>query len=545
MFAHARNCALRDYAIIMETTKTTQKMTVARRLFIFIVLMLQLQTVAADGWWTDPIYVRQSLTLLIPDWESVWSKYSNNGTLGVEVYLNDVKLESYECAVYDSKGEQRECKSSLVDQGFGLGRCLLTINGDLREEMHFKVAYDDAEGVTRVASVEQTFSYYTNCAEVMRLDVSEQPSAFASLSDGSTYDFTAATCTDYADRFPSTTSIIFTGDWTEAALAQVKTMTSDRPAAEMNPNCLYFFPAHLTVPDGWRNAVKGGKALTDINLIDGQYPFLNPMDFDLNHHRATYTRNWSMADGKSGWNTLCVPFKAKVMATRNDMADVTVPPFASFTPSLGDWARGYGMWLCRVEYANTTEGIVGATSTVESVIEANSPYLITFPGQYFQSEYEGTDYSLDMTACTIYLENLTQTMPKTPTMLVGSWQDTAKDDYTYQGNYRVLRSQNMWLLKSKAIDGMLDAFVRYSAGNLLPFRAFLSIPTNDPAPAKSVLGMSWLGDADGIEHVMTDAANGASMFDINGMKIRNANDGSHRIVIRSTANGKNIKTLQR
>ena len=104
-------------------------------IFLFVFL-LQLQTVFADNeWWNDPQYVRHSLTLLIPDWENTWAKYSNNGSLGVEVYKDGTKLESYECAVYDSNGEQRECKSSLVNQGYGLGRCMLTIKGDYREEM--------------------------------------------------------------------------------------------------------------------------------------------------------------------------------------------------------------------------------------------------------------------------------------------------------------------------------------------------------------------------------------------------------------------------
>lgn len=515
-------------------------------LFLFLSL-LQLQTVIAadDDWWNDPQYVRHSLTLLIPDWKSVWAKYSNNGSLGVEVYKDGEKLESYECAVYDSYGEQRECKSSLVDQGYGLGRCMLTIKGDYREEMHFKVAYDDENGVTCVASIKETFSYYTNCTEFMTLNIIDEPGAFASLPDGSTYEFTSTTCSANADNFPTTTSIIFTGDWTSESLASIKALTADRPASEMNPNCLYFFPAHISVPEGWHHAIKGGKALGDITLQDGQYPFLCPMDINLDGHRATYTRSWAMADGKSGWNTLCVPFKAKVWMIDNDNENddddeaVEVPTFSSFQPSLSEWERGYGMWLCRVDYATADDGIVGAASTIEGVIEPNSPYLVTFPGEYFQS----SPYSLDMTGNTIYLQNLTQTLPKTPSMLTGSWQQTEKDDYTYQGNYRVLRNQNIWLLKPKAVDNKYDAFVRYTSGNLLPFRGYFAIPTNDPAPAKSVLGMSWIDLIDGIEDVKVNASPQTDYhYNINGMF--QGSKGNHGIIIRRSHGGKTIKILQ-
>ena len=535
-----------------------------RFLFLFLCL-LQLQMVFAtdNEWWNESQYVRHSLTLLIPDWESVWAKYSNNGSLGVEVYKDGTKLESYECAVYDSNGEQRECKSSLVDQGYGLGRCMLTIKGDYREEMHFKVAYDDENGVTCVASVSETFSYYTNCTEIMTLHIIDEPIAFASLSDGSTYEFTSATCQGSATNFPATTSIIFTGEWTEEMLAHIKSQTSDRPAGEMNPNCLYFFPAHISVPEGWHHAIQGGKALGDITLEDGQYPFLCPMDVDLNGHRCTYTRRWAMADGKSGWNTLCVPFKAKVWMVENDNPStssgqaqwnenvaIEVPTLSSFQPSLSEWERGYGMWLCRIDYATAEDGIVGAASTIEGVIEANSPYLITFPGEYFKS----SPYSLDMTGRTIYLENLTQTLSKTPSMLTGRWQQTERDDYTYQGNYRVLRNQNIWLLSPKAISNQYDAFVRYTSGNLLPFRGYLSIPTNDPSPAKSVLGMSWIDVTEGIEEVPGPWSGSwmnksEDFYNINGIqegswfKVQGSR-GNHRIIIRRNHEGKTVKILQ-
>lgn len=551
-----------------NSLKDLENMRIKRFLFLFLIF-LQLQMVAAadNEWWNEPQYVRRSLTLLIPNWESVWAKYSNNGSLGIEVYKDGQKLESYECAVYDSNGEQRECKSSLVDQGYGLGHCMLTIKGDYKEEMHFKVAYEDENGITCVASVSELFSYYTNCTEFMKLNIIDEPIAFASLSDGSTYEFTSATCSEKVTNFPATTSIIFMGEWTQELLASIKSQTVDRPVAEMNPNCLYFFPAHISIPEGWHHAIQGGKALGDITLQDGQFPFLCPMNIDLNGYRVTYTRSWAMADGKSGWNTLCVPFKAKVWMINNDDDNenenepstanaVEVPTFSSFQPSLSEWERGYGMWLCRVDYATAEDGVVGATSTIEGVIEANSPYLLTFPGEYFQS----SPYSLDMTGCTIYLQNLTQTLPKTPSLLIGNWQQTERDDYTYQGNYCVLRNQNIWLLKPKAISEQYDAFVRYTSGNLLPFRGYLSIPTNEPALSKSVLGMSWISELEGIKDVIIPSSDSETdrnhqsddYYNINGLKIRNANDGvltnsrqaKYRIIIRRSHDGKTTKILQ-
>lgn len=516
-------------------------------LTLLLLLFAPLQAFADDdNWWESDVYVRKNLVLLTPNYDSVWRKYSNNGTLRVSVFDGDRKLESYECAVYDAKGELRECKSSLIDQGSGLGLCMLTIHGDFPEEMHFRVVYEDESGETRISSVRETLQFYTGSMDAMELHIDDNPSALASFADGTTYEFTSATCASYIQNFPSTTSIIFTGDWTTDALQAIKTLTVDKSSEEMNPNCLYFFPAHVTVPEGWNHAVQSRKMLTDVTLVDGQYPFLNPMDIDLDGHRATYTRAWALADGYSGWNTIVVPFDAKAKAMRPDGSVTELLSFDSFTPLPHEWSRGDGMWICRVKYANSREGIVGSTSEMlMQKLEANSPYLITFPGEYFKYTSNGTSYSLDMTDCYIYLESMNSALPKTPAKIVGSWQQTEKDDYTYQGNYQVLRGKEMWLLRSRVMSNGTDAFVKYTAGNLLPFRGYLSIPSSDKNPQGAKLRMALLEDlATSVPHVCNSSLAGESdesLYNINGIALPSQGSRMGQVVIRKSQSGHTTK----
>ena len=139
-------------------------------LSLFVLLMPLLAAAPCQGaetaWWENDVYLRHELKLLIPDWERVWGKYMNTGNVLVQVLLDGQRLESYECAVYSSGGEQRECKSSFVDQGHGLGWCMLTIHGDGPEQMHFRVLYDTPDGGTAVADAAEGFAYEDNCMDL-------------------------------------------------------------------------------------------------------------------------------------------------------------------------------------------------------------------------------------------------------------------------------------------------------------------------------------------------------------------------------------------
>lgn len=483
-----------------------------------IAFLFNPSVVRADNWWESDAYYRKTLYMLNDNWQSIWSKYANNGNVTVQVYVGDKRLDSFECAVYDKNGEQRECKSSLVDQGHGLGWCMLTIHGDRKEEMHFRVLYDNEDGTHTIGDARETFLYYVNCwdligrldengnidpTSVLTLHLTEEPGVMARLADGSDYEFTPSTLTqDVKDKFPSTTSMQFYGVWSDSQLSFMQDAV-----AVANPNCLYYFPSYCTVPNGWKHSIQNGNALTDIELTDGEqplfHPFHCPQAFSLNGHRATYTRQWTLADGYSGWTTITLPFKARVLASPSGEPSGTlsqIDAFSDLSPSLSEWARGRGYWLCRIYYANEQEGIVGSSKAVMSIIEENSPYLIAFPGSYFKGTYNGEDYSLDMTGATIVMENIGDEFPKTPLHLIGEWQQTERDDFTFQGTFRVRQGEPMWLLRPKVTKNGRDAFVKYEAGNISPFRAYLSSTLSDNMTKGSMLplNMDLGGDTDGI-----------------------------------------------
>lgn len=504
-----------------------------------------------DDWWNSEEYVRHELLLLDPDWQHIWSQYSGNGSLMVQVYDGERRLESYECAVYDKNGEQRECKSSLADAGHGLGWCTLTIHGNATEEVYFRIVYEDASGATQVSEARETYLYYNNCddligrllpdgtidpASVLTLHISNEPYARCTLADGSTYEFSASTLTDDVKALlPTTCAMQFGGKWTASQLSALHAVLA---AAATNPNCLYYFPSQVSVPAYWPHAIQGGKALTDITLTDGSTPpfrpFRCPATFSLDGHCASYTRSWPLADGFSGWSTVVVPFLARVAASTSLGGTSVLQPFSSLSPTLAEWARGEGYWLCEVKYANDADGIVGTTDVIAGTLEPDSPYLIAFPGPYFRGTYDGKDYSLDMTGRTITLESINAADDKiyaTPDRLIGQWQQTAKDDYTFQGTYRTLMKQPLWLLRSRVTADGCDAFVAYEEGNLQPFRAYLSVADASALTQGAVLPLNMEWESDGVSTPWAvNCKQSAAIYDLSGRPLSAPRAG---IILRS------------
>ncbi|MGM9678263.1 MAG: hypothetical protein ACI3X7_00565, partial [Bacteroidaceae bacterium] len=257
---------------------------------------------------------------------------------------NGDRLTNYEVAVYDQNNELR-CIGRSQSTGVSNYRCTLTILGTEGEHFHFKVLYGDFKNPT-IVDVPQTCEFKTNDivghpddGDPFWFTVPVEPElrCWTSSFDGEadkTFSVSEITGTEATTALASASRLHFFGNWETTDISK---LTAGNPNlcyvnideapigiasafTNCNPNCLFFFNESVTeAPEGMTNVIAGDKALTDITLQGGTTtnycPFFCPKDIQLNGHKAEFTRpSWSWADGKSGWNTIVLPFDAQLTA---------------------------------------------------------------------------------------------------------------------------------------------------------------------------------------------------------------------------------------
>ena len=411
------------------------------------------------------------------------------------------KLTNYEVAVYDQNDKLRCIDRSITDQK---NRCTLTIPGTEGDTFHFKVLYGDFKNPT-IVDVPETCKFITN--DIVGLPADGDPFWFTVPVEPKLLCWTNALDGD-ADKTFSVSDI--TGEEATAALAaarrlhffgnwentDISTLTAGNPNlcyvnideapigiasafTTSNPNCLYFFNESVTeAPEGMTNVIAGNKALTDITLQGGTAsnycPFFCPKDIDLNGHQAEFKRaSWSWADGKSGWNTIVLPFDAQLEADGNKLT----PYKYTSNIDVRYIAKGIlGYWLTTVTYAKDQ---ITTSSLLTADLKANNPYLISLPGDRFytlQGNEVSTKQSISLQAKELKFVSTTNILPATPASIRLS-ADVAEEDeltlYPFTGTYQPLLGQPMYVLKNKAGANGLTAFVYGATANLLPFQAYL------------------------------------------------------------------------
>ncbi len=105
-----------------------------------------------------------------------------------------------------------------------------------------------------------------------------------------------------------------------------------------------------------------------LNLVDGK-PFFTPEDFTAEEARFTVNTDegFVYADGKNGWQTLCLPFSGDFYAD-----DVMVKPFASLQDTEGQF------WLKTFSGASS-DNVLGFD--FKTSVEAGVPYIYALPGE--------------------------------------------------------------------------------------------------------------------------------------------------------------------
>lgn len=466
------------------------------------------------------------------------TKYPNNMT-----YItcarwgrNGDKLTNYEVAVYDQNNELRCIGRSITQDKF---KCTLTIPGTEGETFHFKVLYGDDFANPTIVDVPQNCEFKTN--DIVghpddgdpfwfTVPVAPKLLCWTKALDGDadkTFSASEITGEDATAALAAAHRLHFYGNW---ETTDISTLTAGNPNlcyvnideapigiasafTNCNPNCLFFFNESVTkAPEGiTRNAIAGDKALTDIILQGGTAsnycPFFCPKDIDLNGHQAEFKRaSWSWADGKSGWNTIVLPFNAQLEAD-----GVVLTPY-QYTYKIDQRyiAKNIlGYWLGTITFAEdetVTTKLIFETNT----LTANRPYIISLPGErfYTQSGNEvSTKQSISLQDKDIKLVSTSDVIPATPTELRVEGEDEFTS-YPFTGTYQPLLGQPMYVLKNKAGANGLTAFVYGEKANLLPFQAYLN-PSESQQRAEALtislaLDDSFMAEQTGIDGVYMD-----------------------------------------
>ena len=447
------------------------------------------------------------------------------------------KLTNYEVAVYTEDGTLRCIGRSITKDKY---KCTLTIPGTEGETFHFKVLYGDFENPT-IVDVPETCKFITN--DIVGLPADGDPFWFTvpvapkllcwtNALDGDadkTFSASEITGEDATAAMAAARRLHFFGNW---ETTDISTLTAGNPNlcyvnideapigiasafTTSNPNCLYFFNESVNeAPEGMTNVIAGNKALTDITLQGGTSsnycPFFCPKDIDLNGHKAEFTRpSWSWADGKSGWNTLVLPFDAQLEADGE-----VLEPYR-YTDKIDQRyiAKNIlGYWLGTITSADN-ESVTTEQIYKESTLTANHPYIISLPGEFFYTlsgNGVSTKQSISLQDKEIKLVSTSEVIPATPTELrIDPDTEDKLTEYHFTGTYLPLLSQPMYVLKNKAGANGLTAFVYGDNANLLPFQAYLN-PGQAQQGAKALtIGLaiddSFMEDETGINEVHDDA----------------------------------------
>ena len=465
------------------------------------------------------------------------TKYPNNMT-----YItcarwgrNGDKLTNYEVAVYDQNNELRCIGRSITQDKF---KCTLTIPGTEGETFHFKVLYGDDFANPTIVDVPQNCEFKTNDivghpddGDPFWFTVPVDPKLLCWTTglDGEankTFSASDINSEEATTALASASRLHFFGNWETTDISK---LTAGNPNlcyvnideapigiasafTNCNPNCLFFFNESVTeAPEGMTNVIAGDKALTDITLKGGTTtnycPFFCPKDIQLNGHKAEFTRpSWSWADGKSGWNTIVLPFDAQLTADGEVLS-----PY-QYTNKIDQRyiAKNIlGYWLGTITFAEdetVTTKLIFETNT----LTANRPYIISLPGErfYTQSGNEvSTKQSISLQDKDIKLVSTSDVIPATPTELRVEGEDEYTS-YPFTGTYQPLLGQPMYVLKNKAGANGLTAFVYGEKANLLPFQAYLNPSQSQQRAAALTISLalddSFMAEQTGIDGVYMD-----------------------------------------
>lgn len=520
------------------------------RILTFISLLLLFAGQASAGEKDYGMYDRPSYFNIDKNSINSINSYYGN-TMNVYAYAKTTdgnQISNFEVAVYDQDNKLRSIGRSISSQR---ELCTLSIPGIEGDVFHFEIVYGDFENPTILPAI-NTIEFSTD-GEIgiepdYYLEIQTAPQLSYWNGDPSAQLPTATVSPDDIKEgiLSSATRIDLKGEWKDTSAeglfkgcksllyVRMESMPGETAGAfdGANPNCLKFLPSSCkAAPEGWTNCIAGSKALTDIILTDGTqgdpHPFLCPAAIDLNGKKAIYSRtdNWKYANGKSGWNTVLVPFDAAVKA---DGVTVTALESLDLSDVYYDnvWMGGNGYWACPLKYVSEGSELI-FKEPQGGDIKANTPYVFSLPGNGFVKTIGETDYSICMAGKTITFESTGSTIPATPARIAAL--DEAKTHINLVGTYQVIKSKPMMILKT-ASDAGYDAFFYYEKANIMPFRAYLE-KKPDVSAGKCRISICWEDDADGIVSLDGGLSGHGTAYDLCGRRVRTENRSRGIVII--------------
>lgn len=260
-----------------------------------------------------------------------------------------------------------------------------------------------------------------------------------------------------------------------------------------NENCVYVFNAGDEVPEelNGKNVVVGDVA-EKITLAEGN-PIAFPTDFTATE--ISYTRTFTVGNNGDGmgWQTIVLPFSAKVSVDGKDQ-----PWFKS------DDDSGLKFWLYR--YTGSIDGTVYFDYETASQMTADEPYIISVPGDAWGPKYD--------------LTNKVFTFSATNAQVKGNVKpEKTAGFYILKGTYGMGSFADAYLLND---DG--DFFELTAAGEETPFHAII-MPKDGQSGGKLGLGFEMGELPTAINGITVDGENKAPVFDLQGRRIENAQKG--------------------
>ena len=235
-----------------------------------------------------------------------------------------------------------------------------------------------------------------------------------------------------------------------------------------NKNTLYISDGALGGLDGKNvvtNNLDGTYSATSIALEDDS-PFYSPVDISVTKAEFTYQFT-TAADGTNGWNTLMLPFDV----TSVTADDSEIDWFHSSTDT------GKNFWL--KAFTNDTSDEV-LFSFVSSSIEANTPYIVAFPGSKWGSKWDMSNKEIK------FIGENTQLKKTSRSVVTGSY-------YRFVGSTLQDNTESIYSLNSEG-----NAFELKATGGSSPFRAYFKPDVFDLSVTSLGIGSD---DATGINNV--------------------------------------------
>lgn len=249
------------------------------------------------------------------------------------------------------------------------------------------------------------------------------------------------------------------------------------PVEGANPNCLIYAPeGAVTIrSSSGINTISGDVAIGDI-IIDDSHPFKIAQPFTVSGNTVSYTRTFSGATKDKGWETICLPFTPATISESSVSSGSLLP--VTDTQSGDFWLKKY--------VGSSEPGVVNFENV--ATMEANSPYLIAFPGKVWgnaypdqwQVSFTATDASFDVTKA----------------------GKVTSDNYHFQGNFDLKTDAEVPTLY--VLDTEQNCFTKVAGQSLKSFRGYFVDVSPDAGTIRSLSIGNGNGEITGMEEIGND-----------------------------------------